>query len=82
MENSPEKPNVPAPEGFYYRLVGRKGQKTWKLYKKPDTQKMREARAAKKASSQAAAPSQATAEVFDRDKYMKEFRESQETQNK
>jgi len=58
--------------------VGRKGQKTWKLYKKPDTQKMREARAAKKA----AAPTQASTEVFDRDKYMKEFRESQETQNK
>ena len=39
---------------------------------------MREARAAKKA----AAPTQASTEVFDRDKYMKEFRESQETQNK
>jgi len=37
---------------------------------------MREARAAKKASAPA------PAEVFDRDKYMKEFRESQETQNK
>jgi len=37
---------------------------------------MREARAAKKAS--APAPT----EAFDRDKYMKEFRESQETQNK
>ncbi len=39
---------------------------------------MREARAAKKAAAAAPAPT----EVFDRDKYMKEFRESQETQNK
>jgi len=60
--DQPPKPGVPAPEGFYYRLVGRKGHKEWKLYKKPDTRKMREAKQSKVQNQ--------PVEAFDRDKYL------------